>query len=97
MTPKKLFLGFLMLSVQMLLLTSCDTQKLTEHQIDSFMLVEQKGGPTLGYSATSGVKLLYIDEYAFKDLNRNDSLDRYEDWRPRFATVGGRDCRPDAI
>ena len=28
-----------------------------------------------------GVKILTIDGYAFKDLNRNDSLDAYEDWR----------------
>ena len=45
------------------------------------MLVEQSDGPTLGYSPVSGVKLLSIDGYAFKDLNRNDSLDAYEDWR----------------
>ena len=64
-----------------LFLTSCDGQKWSEHQVDSFMLVEQRGGPTLGYSPTSGVKLLSVDGYAFKDLNRNDSLDAYEDWR----------------
>ena len=81
MTPQKLFLGFILPCVQFLLLTSCDTQKWSEHQVDSFVLVEQKGGPTLGYSATSGVKTLIIDGYAFKDLNRNDSLDIYEDWR----------------
>lgn len=81
MTPQKLFLGFILPCVQFILLTSCDTQKWSEHQVDSFVLVEQKGGPTLGYSATSGVKTLIIDGYAFKDLNRNDSLDIYEDWR----------------
>ena len=27
------------------------------------------------------MKLLSIDGFAFKDLNRNDSLDVYEDWR----------------
>ncbi len=81
MTPQKLFLGFILPCVQFILLTSCDTQKWSEHQVDSFVLVEQKGGPTLGYSATSGVKTLIIDGYAFKDLNRNDSLDIYENWR----------------
>lgn len=81
MTPQKLFLGFILPCVQFILLTSCDTQKWSEHQVDSFVLVEQKGGPTLGYSASSGVKTLIIDGYAFKDLNRNDSLDIYEDWR----------------
>ena len=43
--------------------------------------VTQRGGPTLGYSATSGVKLLFDDGFAFKDLNRNGALDPYEDWR----------------
>ena len=62
-------------------LTACDGQKWSEQQVDSFMLVTQKGGPTLGYSPQSGVKLLTVDGFAFKDLNRNDSLDAYEDWR----------------
>ena len=62
-------------------LTACDSQKWSEQQVDSFMLVTQKGGPSLGYSPQSGVKLLTVDGFAFKDLNRNDSLDAYEDWR----------------
>ena len=63
------------------LLASCGGQKWTERQVDSFVIVEQKGGPTLGYSPESGVKLLTDGGYAFKDLNRNDTLDAYEDWR----------------
>ena len=62
-------------------LVACDVQKWSEQQVDSFMLVTQKGGPSLGYSPQSGVKILTVDGYAFKDLNRNDSLDAYEDWR----------------
>ena len=62
-------------------LTACDSQKWSEQQVDSFMLVTQKGGPTLGYAPQSGVKILTVDGFAFKDLNRNDSLDAYEDWR----------------
>ena len=62
-------------------LTACDGQRWSEQQIDSFMLVSQRGGPSLGYSPASGVHLLTVDGYAFKDLNRNDSLDAYEDWR----------------
>jgi beta-glucosidase len=60
---------------------ACNGQKWSEQQVDSFMLVTQKEGPTLSYSPQSGVKLLTEDGYAFKDLNRNDSLDAYEDWR----------------
>ena len=65
----------------LLSLVACNGQKWTEQQVDSFMLVTQKGGATLGYSPQSGVKLLTVDGFAFKDLNRNDSLDGYEDWR----------------
>jgi len=74
-------LQFAFLCAILLLMLSCDSQRWSERQVDSFMLVEQRGGPTLGYSTTSGVKLLTVDGYAFKDLNRNDSLDAYEDWR----------------
>jgi beta-glucosidase len=62
-------------------LMACNGQKWSEQQVDSFMLVTQEDGPTLSYSPQSGVKLLTEDGYAFKDLNRNDSLDAYEDWR----------------
>lgn len=43
--------------------------------------VTNEGGQTLGYSTTSGVKILTADRLAFKDLNKNGTLDKYEDWR----------------
>jgi beta-glucosidase len=46
-----------------------------------FLLVKNQKGPTLGYSPSSGVKILTIDGLAFKDLNKNGKLDKYEDWR----------------
>ena len=48
---------------------------------DGYLLVENKGGAELGLQADSGVKLLTVDGKAFKDMNRNGKLDRYEDWR----------------
>ncbi len=36
---------------------------------------------TLGYSETSGVKILVKDGLPFKDLNKNGIVDIYEDWR----------------
>src|SRR3984957_732563 len=45
------------------------------------ILVKNPNGPTLGYSSASGVKILTVDGLAFKDLNRNGKLDKYEDWR----------------
>ena len=53
--------------------TKCDKGDFTE--------ITQQGGLTLGYSENSGVKILTVDGYAFKDLNRNGKLDKYEDWR----------------
>lgn len=56
-------------------------KKWTETRKDGYILVENENGATLGYSPDSGVKLLEVDGYAFKDLNRNGKLDPYEDWR----------------
>lgn len=55
--------------------------KFTEEVKESYTLVHNEGGKTLGYNPESGVKLLTVDQYAFKDLNKNGSLDTYEDWR----------------
>ena len=43
--------------------------------------VVNKGGQTLRYATTSGVKLVFDKGFAFKDLNRNGKLDPYENWR----------------
>ena len=48
---------------------------------DNWIKVENEDGDTLGLSQTSGVKLLEVDGYAFKDMNQNGELDAYEDWR----------------
>lgn len=45
---------------------------------DGYTLVHQSRGATLGYSTSP---ILMVDGFAFKDLNRNGSLDVYEDWR----------------
>lgn len=50
-------------------------------QGQAYQKVENKQGPVLGYSTTSGVKILTVAGKKFKDLNRNGKLDHYEDWR----------------
>ncbi len=55
--------------------------KWTEKDQNGIMIVDNKDGQTLGYSSKSGVKILTIDRYGFKDLNKNGKLDTYEDWR----------------
>jgi len=44
-------------------------------------IVTNKDGQTLGYDTTSGVKIITVKGFAFKDLNKNGTLDKYEDWR----------------
>ena len=63
--------------------TGNSLKKWTALQADSsgIVYVKNSGGPTLGYSTTSGVKILTVDGLAFKDLNKNGKLDQYEDWR----------------
>jgi beta-glucosidase len=53
---------------------------------DGWMKVSNEDGATLGYSKSSGLKLIQVDGYAFKDLNRNNLLDQFEDWRLDFET-----------
>lgn len=55
--------------------------KWTAAACDNHIVVSQPGDMTLGYAPESGVTLLTVDGYAFKDLNRNGQLDKYEDWR----------------
>lgn len=43
--------------------------------------ISNKNGATLGYSASSGVKIINEAGCYFKDLNRDGKLDKYEDWR----------------
>jgi len=63
------------------ILTGCSQQKWSEESKETYILVTQEKAPVLGYSPNSGVSLLTVNGFAFKDLNRNGQLDVYEDWR----------------
>lgn len=52
-----------------------------EETADGWVKVTNDGGDTLGYSKNSGVSLIQVDGFAFKDLDRDGELDVYEDWR----------------
>ncbi len=60
-------------------------QKWSEIPQAGFTVIKNQGGQTLGYSPTSGVKLLTVNGFAFKDLNKNGQLDKYEDWRLSYS------------
>lgn len=55
--------------------------KWTETSNGDFNTIKNQGGQTLGYAPKSGIKILTINGLAFKDLNKNGKLDKYEDWR----------------
>jgi beta-glucosidase len=77
------FFGMAILSASMLMILSA--RKINDKRIaptdGNILYVKNEKGPTLGYSSESGIKILYIDKLAFKDLNKNDKLDKFEDWR----------------
>ena len=62
----------------LLLLTAACGPKWQSEEADGYTLITQKDGATLGCVS---VPILEKSGYAFKDLNRNGSLDVYEDWR----------------
>lgn len=65
----------------LIFLISCDGQKYSEFEDGDLRFVEHNDGPTLGYHSESGVSILEVDGFAFKDLNQNGTLEPYEDWR----------------
>lgn len=73
--------SFIFLLTGLLFSVTVFGQKWTEKKSGTISMVANRDGNTLGYSSTSGVKILTVDEFAFKDLNKNGKLDKYEDWR----------------
>lgn len=65
-----LFIGFLSLQCS-------EPAKVSQ----AYVLIDNQEGRTLGYSPSSGVTIIEQDGYKFKDLNKNGTLDKYEDWR----------------
>lgn len=72
---------FPLIVVATVIVSACNSNSISEVEKDGFTLINQTKGPQLGYSAISGVSILKVDGFAFKDLNRNGELDLYEDWR----------------
>jgi beta-glucosidase len=68
--------SFLMLSFVIMTAVRCQTSEDV-----GFQLIENKNGAILGYSPSSGVKIITQDGFKFKDLNKNGKVDVYEDWR----------------
>lgn len=63
------------------LLLAANTYTLMAQNAKIYKTINNSNGPTLGYSPSSKIKILEVDELNFKDLNKNGKLDKYEDWR----------------
>ncbi len=70
----------LLVTVLPFLVVACGP-KWKEAEKEGYKLVENTDGATLGYAPESGIQILTVDRLAFKDLNKNGTLDPYEDWR----------------
>ena len=73
--------NLLIANVLIISIGACQSSKWTETEIGNIRIVHNKGGQALGYSANSGINLIFENGFAFKDLNKNGELDNYEDWR----------------
>ena len=69
-----------LLAIFLFFITSCGP-KWTETEQNNLKIVTNERGQTLSYSPESGVAILTVDRFGFKDLNKNGELDSYEDWR----------------
>lgn len=75
------FTSMLLVGSTLVGVIGCSGVKWSETESGTIRTVTNRGGQTLGYVTTSGVTLLTVDGFAFKDLNQNGTLDPYEDWR----------------
>lgn len=81
--PQRSLANAFLFAVTLVVLNGCfgSSPRWSETGSGTIRTVTNRGGQTLGYVTTSGVSLLTVDRFAFKDLNRNAALDPYEDWR----------------
>ncbi len=80
--PQRSFAYAFLFVSTLLVLNGCSSgPRWSETESGLIRTVTNRGGQTLGYVTTSGVSLLTVDRFAFKDLNKNGALDPYEDWR----------------
>jgi beta-glucosidase len=73
--------SFFLIAVLIGSLTLGSCKKWSESGAGSLRIVTNEAGQSLGYDTASGVKLLTVNGFAFKDLNKDGKLDIYEDWR----------------
>ena len=82
------------LSTVVLSLNGYSQQKWTEIPKDSYSVVKNSNGLTLGYAPQSGVKIITVDGLAFKDLNKNGKLDKNFMGIPKEGYAASNNDRP---
>ena len=96
MSKKIIALFLTLVMVLSVAMTASAESKWSEKKMrpEGWIKVTNEGGKTLGYSKDSGVTIIEVDGFAFKDMNRNGELDAYEDWRltneERAADLSGK-------
>lgn len=79
---KLLRISLLIVSTLLITNISCNQPRWTETAgPGAVRIISNPDGQILGYDTTSGVNIITVRGFAFKDLNRNGKLDKYEDWR----------------
>jgi beta-glucosidase len=78
---KKLKFSSYLIVISAVALLSGGCKNWSETGTGSLRIVSNKNGQTLGYDTGSGIRILTVKGLAFKDLNKNGKLDKYEDWR----------------
>ncbi len=68
----------ILLAAAVLLTAACGKNAIQIESLEGYTLAHQSKGPTLGYVSAP---TLEVDGYLFKDLNRDGTLNPYEDWR----------------
>ena len=68
----------ILLSAAVLLSAACGKNIVKIESGEGYTIARQSKGPTLGYTSAP---ILEIDGLLFKDLNRDGTLNPYEDWR----------------
>jgi beta-glucosidase len=71
----------LLTTLLFVIVLASSAQHPTEKKIENYVIISNPKGQSIGYAPSSGIKILTVDGLAFKDLNKNGKLDKYEDWR----------------
>ena len=72
-------LTFTIFCLLLLIFISCGPNYTIEEK-ETILLIHHNDGPTLGYHKESGVTHIIKDGKAFKDSNKNNQIEPYENW-----------------